>query len=300
MPLVELNPGTSDWQDVKHAALILWRASQISDVTALQNDLRNYDTISAPTIINLHTGINRTRKAILINDQDTITIAFEGSTDDEILVNLWTDGKGPNWWNLPYPVYVYGNRVHSFYLDMWNGMKSAVFCALSDAVATMQDHSIVPKKIDYCWLFHGRRGEHVSLGFTEIVEHVRHTYGSQCSSPQDWASDDTLGSLIQHLTFASTGAGDMGYLTLLNELYGRYQIRAWDFLNHWDRTPLAPPYHFRNWRGHRYILPQEVTCHLGAGFGPIGHLIQGYYQSAEWMANHGLDQVKTAYRSGYA
>ncbi|ATZ53960.1 hypothetical protein BCIN_09g07080 [Botrytis cinerea B05.10] len=160
MPLVELNPGTSDWQDVKHAALILWRASQISDVTALQNDLRNYDTISAPTIINLHTGINRTRKAILINDQDTITIAFEGSTDDEILVNLWTDGKGPNWWNLPYPVYVYGNRVHSFYLDMWNGMKSAVFCALSDAVATMQDHSIVPKKIDYCWLFHGRRGEH--------------------------------------------------------------------------------------------------------------------------------------------
>ncbi|EMR88640.1 hypothetical protein BcDW1_2733 [Botrytis cinerea BcDW1] len=235
MPLVELNPGTSDWQDVKHATLILWRASQISDVTALQNDLRNYDTISAPTIINLHTGINRTRKAILINDQDTITIAFEGSTDDEILVNLWTDGKGPN-----------------------------------------------------------------CLGFTEIVEHVRHTYGSQCSSPQDWASDDTLGSLIQHLTFASTGAGDMGYLTLLNELYGRYQIRAWDFLNHWDRTPLAPPYHFRNWRGHRYILPQEVTCHLGAGFGPIGHLIQGYYQSAEWMANHGLDQVKTAYRSGYA
>jgi len=139
-----------------------------------------------------------------------------------------------------------------------------------------------------------------SLGFTDIIEHIRHIYGSQCSSPQDWASDHTLGSLIQHLTFASTGAGDQGYLTLLNELYERYHIRAWDFLNHWDQTRLFPPYHFLCWRGHRYILPHEVTHQFGAGFGPLGHWIQGYYQTVEWMAEYGLDQVKSAYRSGYA
>ncbi|TGO56839.1 hypothetical protein BOTNAR_0214g00060 [Botryotinia narcissicola] len=298
MPLLELNPGTSDWHDVKYAALILWRASQIPDPIALRSDLRNYDTISPSTIFNIHTGINQNRKAFIVKDQDIITVAFEGSTDDEILVNLWTDGKGPNWWDLPYPVYVDGNRVHSFYLDMWNGMKAAVFFTLDDIVTTMQDHNIVPKKLIIAGYSMG--GGVSTLGFTSIVEHVRHTYGSQCSSPQDWASDDNLGSLIQHLTFASTGAGDMGYLTLLNEYYERYHIRAWDFLNHWDRTPRFPPYHFRNWRGHRYILPQEVTCNFEAEFGPMGHLIHGYYQSAEWMAKYGLDQVKTAYRSGYA
>jgi len=139
-----------------------------------------------------------------------------------------------------------------------------------------------------------------SLGFTDIIEHIRHIYGSQCSSPQDWASDHTLGSLIQHLTFASTGAGDQGYLTLFNELYERYQIRAWDFLNQWDWTQSLPPYHFRCWRGHRYILSDEVTHRFGAGFGPLGHCIQGYYQAAEWMAEYGLDQVRSLYPSRYA
>jgi hypothetical protein len=139
-----------------------------------------------------------------------------------------------------------------------------------------------------------------SLGFTDIIEHIRHIYGSQCSSPQDWASDHTLGSLIQHLTFASTGAGDQGYLTLINELYERYQIQAWDFLNQSDWTQSLPPYHFRCWRGHRYILSDEVTHRFGAGFGPLGHCIQGYYQAAEWMAEYGLDQVRSLYPSHYA
>ena len=100
--------------------------------------------------------------------------------------------------------------------------------------------------------------------------------------------------------FVSTRAGDKGYLTLLNELYEQYQIRAWDFLNHWDRTQFFPPYHFPCWRGHRYILPYEVTHQFGAGFGPLGHGIQGYYQAVEWMAEHGLDQARSAYPSGYA
>ena len=147
MPLAELTPGTSDWHDVKHAALILWKASQISDVTALQNHLRNHYMNSASTTINFHTGINQSHKAILVHNHETIVIAFQGSADDEIHMNLWTDGKGANWWDLPYPVYINGNRIHSFYLDMWNGMKTAVFSALGDAIATMRDHNIVPKKV---------------------------------------------------------------------------------------------------------------------------------------------------------
>jgi hypothetical protein len=147
MPLVELTTGTSDWHDVKHAALILWKASYISDIAALQNDLRNHYMNPASTVIDIHTGINQGRKSILVHSHETIIIAFQGSADDELHLNLWTDGKGANWWDLPYPVYVSGNRVHSFYLDMWNGMKTAVFSAFGDAIATMRNHNMVPKKV---------------------------------------------------------------------------------------------------------------------------------------------------------
>ncbi|KAM3069084.1 hypothetical protein ACMFMG_004265 [Clarireedia jacksonii] len=147
MPLVELTHGTGDWHDVKHAALILWKDSQIPDVTALQNDLRDSYGNSTLTARDIYTGINRGRKAILVHNHETIVIAFQGTADGEILMNLWVDGKGPNWWDLPYPVYVNGNRVHRFYLDMWNGMKNTVFSALGDAIATMRGDGIVPKKV---------------------------------------------------------------------------------------------------------------------------------------------------------
>ena len=106
MPLVELTPGTSDWHNVKHAALIIWKASQISDVTALQNDLRNHYMNPALTTVDIYTGINQSRKAILVHSHKTIMIAFQGSADNEIHMNLWTDGKGVNWWDLPYPVHI--------------------------------------------------------------------------------------------------------------------------------------------------------------------------------------------------
>lgn len=72
---------------------------------------------------------------------------FQESADDEIHKNLWIFGKGPNWWDTPYPVHVNGNKVHSFYLDMWNGMRDAVFSALGNAVATMRDRGMMPKKL---------------------------------------------------------------------------------------------------------------------------------------------------------
>src|SRR5665811_914937 len=109
MPLEELSSGTKEWHDVKYAALILWKSSQIPDANDLNNDLQNGYMDSRPTIFDIHTGINQTRKVVVVQDQETIVIAFQGSTDDEILTNLWTDGKGPNWYDFPYPVYVDGN-----------------------------------------------------------------------------------------------------------------------------------------------------------------------------------------------
>lgn len=69
-----------------------------------------------------------------------IVIAFQVSGDNEMYMNLWTDGRGTNWWHLPYPVYVNGYRVHSFNLDMWNALKTVTFSALGNVIAKLRDH----------------------------------------------------------------------------------------------------------------------------------------------------------------
>lgn len=79
--------------------------------------------------------------------KESIIIAFEGSHRDEIGKNLWSDGKGPNFWDLPYPVYIEGNRVHSYFHDMWCGMQKATFDALGDAVQSVRARGAEPKQI---------------------------------------------------------------------------------------------------------------------------------------------------------
>jgi hypothetical protein len=133
------------------------------------------------------------------------------------------------------------------------------------------------------------------MAFTDILEHIRSTYGSQSSSPQDWAVDDNLGSLLQHLTFAAVAAADQGFHTVLNDLYERYAIRAWDFMNHRDWTRHMHELAFRSWRGHRYILPDAAVQHCQAEFGPQAHFISGYLEASRWMEENGTDQVKSEY-----
>lgn len=134
-----------------------------------------------------------------------------------------------------------------------------------------------------------------SMAFTDILEHVRSMYGSQSSSPQTWAVDSNLHSLIQHLTFAAVAAADKGFHTVLNNLYERYSIRAWDFMNHKDWTRQTHDLAFRSWRGHRYILPDAVVRHYEAEFGPQAHFILGYLKAAEWIVENGAEQVKSKF-----
>lgn len=129
----------------------------------------------------------------------------------------------------------------------------------------------------------------------DMVEHIRSTLGSLASNPNPWAIDESLGSLIQHLTFAAFASADQGYYTVLNQLYEKYQIRAWDFVNHKDITVHFHDFRFRSWRGYRYILPDEVVRDFEGDFGDQGHGILGYLKAAEWMIERGSDQVKSVY-----
>lgn len=129
----------------------------------------------------------------------------------------------------------------------------------------------------------------------EIIEYIRSSFGVRSSQPQDWAKDENLGSLIQHLTFAAVGAGDQGFYSVLNNMYERYGIRAWDFVHYDDVTRHVHHSTFRAWRGHRYILPDAVVQHYKAEFGPQNHFIAGYLKAAEWMMSNGTDQLKSTY-----
>ncbi|KAH7079352.1 hypothetical protein BKA63DRAFT_563987 [Paraphoma chrysanthemicola] len=293
MPLIRLQPGSSQWPSIKHAAHILWRASTNPDINTLRTTLQTDVSDASLTAIDLYTGINLSRRAVLIHSGDTITLAFEGSDPNELIKNTWASAKGPNWWDLPYPVYVDGNRVHSFFRDMWHGMRDAAFQALGEAVQSILARGGAVKNIVVTGFSMG--GGVSILAFTEILEHIRSTWGSESSASHDWAVDSHLNSLVQHLTFAAVAAADQGYYTVLNSLYERYQIRAWDFMNHKDWTAHTHDLAFRSWRGHRYILPDAVVRHLDAEFGPQGHFMLGYLKAAEWMEGNGTDQVKSAY-----
>lgn len=120
-----------------------------------------------------------------------------------------------------------------------------------------------------------------SLAFTEILEEIRHTWGSQSASPQFWAQDENLGSLVQHITFAAVAAGNLGCYTVLNRLYETHKIRAWDFLNHRDITVHAHHATFRSWLGYRYVLPEIVVGRFAEDFGEQGHGILWYLKVAE-------------------
>jgi hypothetical protein len=113
--------GPTQWADIKDAAHVLWRASSHTDMNKLCNTLAADFSDASLAIKDLHsanTGIRGTRRAVLVRDYERIILAFGGSHPDDLYRNMWTDGKGPGWWELPYPVYTDGNQVHSFYRDM--------------------------------------------------------------------------------------------------------------------------------------------------------------------------------------
>lgn len=57
------------------------------------------------------------------------------------------DGKGPGWFSFPYPVHENGNRVHSFFRDMWWGMRQGTYDALRCAVEDIYARDEIPQQI---------------------------------------------------------------------------------------------------------------------------------------------------------
>jgi len=128
--LAELQDGPSQWPDIADAARILWLASISPDIIAFRQEMPIYYPNTSYSATELWTGLNASRRAVFVAIDENITIAFEGSDPNELVKNTWANAKGPNWWDIPYAVYDGGNRVHSFFRDMWYGMRDETFRAL--------------------------------------------------------------------------------------------------------------------------------------------------------------------------
>ncbi|TID18540.1 hypothetical protein E2P81_ATG06455 [Venturia nashicola] len=280
MPLVRMKPQDNgeQWSIIAMAGHVLWKASAILDLKDLSHHLTQYFNDSTLHITKLETGINDSHKAVILSRDSEITIAFLGSSGSEIHMNTWHLAKNPGIFSIPFERRDGGNLVHSFYFDMWKGMEAAAKQAISDAVARLKERGKKPEKIIVCGFSMG--GGVSSLAFTDILNHVRNTFGSGSANRESWAEDRNLSSLIQHITFAEYPAADMGYHTILNHTYGNYQIPAWDFVNHRDQTSWLHIPHFKSWRGHRYILPAAVVDPVAPTFGKQCHNIEGYAKAA--------------------
>lgn len=147
MPLVRLQDGPSQWKDIEDAVNILWRSTLTPDISAVATALQDHYQNPNLSVSELNTVLNASRRGIVVCNSEKITIAFLGSDPNELHMNLWTDAKGPAWWHFPYPVHENGNRVHSFFRDMWHGMRVETYNALSSAVDDMAARGATPKQI---------------------------------------------------------------------------------------------------------------------------------------------------------
>ncbi|KAJ9115728.1 hypothetical protein QFC24_006911 [Naganishia onofrii] len=85
------------------------------------------------------------QKAVFFRHESTkLVLAFEATKPKEMIMNAWSHGKDKKWNSLPYARYLDGRQVHSFYLDMWLGMRRATLKALTDNVLEIERLDKVP------------------------------------------------------------------------------------------------------------------------------------------------------------
>lgn len=148
MALVKLQDGPSDWTHVRRAAGILWRSSICPDIDFLTTSLQQHFQNPYLRALDLRTTLNASRRGVVVCDGENITIAFIVSDPKEANRNLWSHAKGPDWWDVLYPVYDdNGNQVHSYFRDMWHAMRQITYGALSKAVDEVTRRGAAPKHI---------------------------------------------------------------------------------------------------------------------------------------------------------
>ena len=135
-----------NWNDVYTAALFSDGLAKFlpldESVPIIEEGLGSKFDSAVP----LDTGLSVGRKGVLFRYDTNIVLAFEATKPDEMYKNAWSHAHDKKW-SIPYARYLDGRQVHSFYLDMWLGMRSATLRALSQSLVDIEGSGKVPRSI---------------------------------------------------------------------------------------------------------------------------------------------------------
>ncbi|KAL6707661.1 hypothetical protein ACN47E_003782 [Coniothyrium glycines] len=95
MPLVRLQNGQSQWNDIEDTAGTLWRSTQKPDISAIATALQDHHQNPNLSISELNIRFNASRRGVVVCNSEKITIAFLGSDPNELIMNMWINAKGP-------------------------------------------------------------------------------------------------------------------------------------------------------------------------------------------------------------
>lgn len=146
-PLSLIRMQEADLENVYMAAqfangLALFRPME-ETVRLLEEDLGSPLEAAIP----LDTGLKSVgRKAVLLRQRRNIVLAFEATKPNEMKMNAWSHAHDGGW-TIPYARFLDGRQVHSFYLDMWLGMREAALEGLSRCIDEMADEGMEPERL---------------------------------------------------------------------------------------------------------------------------------------------------------
>jgi hypothetical protein len=133
-----------DWNDIYTAAqfsnsLALFLPVRES-VALLEGQIGQHMDVVVP----LDTGLPAVgRKAVFFRMATTLVLAFEATKPNEMIMNAWSHGKDKKW-SLPYARFIDGRQVHSFYLDMWLGLRRETLKALTASIQDLERQGQAP------------------------------------------------------------------------------------------------------------------------------------------------------------
>ena len=145
-PIHLLDVTSSDWEDIYLASQY---SNALADFQPMDLTVQRIQNETGPTLdaaVPFDTGLSVGRKAVLFRMKSKIMLSFEATKPDEMKMNAWSHAKDKGW-KLPYARYWDGRQVHSFFLDMWLGMRKQVFGSLTKTILEAEEAGEAPDRI---------------------------------------------------------------------------------------------------------------------------------------------------------
>ena len=132
-----LQVSQADWADIHLAAQFSNGLAEFNPMPETCDRLERETGFILDTAVPFDTGLSAGRKAVLFRTGTRVILTFEATKPDEMKMNAWSHAKDPHQrWSLPYARYWEGRQVHSFFLDMWLGMRDQ---ALLEITKTLEE-----------------------------------------------------------------------------------------------------------------------------------------------------------------